>query len=149
MEARGRDLWRSAWLLTGDAQKAEDLVQTALVKCWLRWSSIARDGSVEACVRRALATTYPDWWRRKWTGEIPTDVMPDAGSLADTAIADERRDLVAALATLPRGQRAVLVLRFFEDLTEREIADALGVSVGIVKSQTARALAGFAPPNYS
>lgn len=84
---RGRDLWRSAWLLTGDAHKAEDLVQTALLKCWRRWSSIANDGAVEAYVRRAMVTTYTDWWRQKWRSE------------------------------LPRGQRAVLVLRFYDDLT--------------------------------
>jgi RNA polymerase sigma-70 factor (sigma-E family) len=138
---RGRDLWRSAWLLTGDAQKAEDLVQTALVKCWLRWSSIANDGAVEAYVRRAMLTTYTDWWRRRWTGEVPTGVLPEVERLADQAVVDERRDLVAALATLPRGQRAVLVLRYFNDLTEAQTADALGISVGTVKSQASRAIA--------
>ncbi len=138
--ARGRDLWRSAWLLTGDAHKAEDLVQTALVKCWLRWSSIAKDDAVEAYVRRALVTTYTDWWRRRWTGEVPTDVLPDPGTLADGAMVDERRDLLVALATLPRGQRAVLVLRYFDDLTEAQTAEALGISVGTVKSQAHRAL---------
>ena len=141
--ARGRDLWRSAWLLTGDAQKAEDLVQTALVKCWLRWSSITQGEAVEAYVRRVLVTTYTDWWRRRWTGEIPTGPMPDTGALADTALADDRRDLVAALATLPRGQRAVLVLRYFEDLTEAQTAETLGISVGTVKSQASRGLASL------
>jgi len=139
--ARGRGLWRSAWLLTGDAQKAEDLVQTALVKCWLRWSVIAKDDAVEAYVRRALVTTYTDWWRRRWTGEVPTEVLPEHGSLTDMALAGERQDLLAALATLPRGQRAVLVLRYFDDLTEAQTAEALGISVGTVKSQASRALA--------
>src|SRR6478609_11697455 len=74
---RSRALWRSAWLLTGDDQKAEDLLQTALVKVWRRWSKIAKDGSVEAYARRALVTTYTDWWRRKWTGEVPTEPMPE------------------------------------------------------------------------
>jgi RNA polymerase sigma-70 factor (sigma-E family) len=134
-------LWRSAWLLTGDSQKAEDLVQTTLVKCWPRWSRIADGGAVEAYVRRAMLTTYTDWWRRRWTGEVPTGTLPEAGSVGETSLSDDRRDLVRALATLPRGQRAVLVLRYFEDLTEAQTAEALGISVGTVKSQSARALA--------
>ncbi|MEP6666226.1 MAG: sigma factor [Nocardioidaceae bacterium] len=74
---RSGDLWRSAWLLTGDAHKAEDLLQTALLKVWRRWPSIARDGAVEGYVRRVLVTTYTDWWRRKWTGEVPSEVLPE------------------------------------------------------------------------
>lgn len=136
--SRGRDLWRSAWLLTGDAQKAEDLVQTALMKCWRRWSSIADDGAVEAYVRRTMLTTYTDWWRRKWNGERPTELVPDAVHRdVDPGL---RQDTLAALAVLPRGQRAVIVLRFYEDLTEAQTAEALGISVGTVKSQTSRAL---------
>lgn len=135
---RGRSLWRSAWLLTGDAQRAEDLVQTALVKCWRRWDQIAADGSIDGYVRRALITTYTDWRRRKWTGEVPTAVLPD-GWAADADLA-VRHDVLSALAQLPRGQRAVIVLRFFDDLTEVQTATALGVNVGTVKSQTARAL---------
>ena len=135
---RGRALWRSAWLLTGDAQRAEDLVQTALVKCWRRWDQVARDGSVDGYVRRALVTTYTDWRRRKWTGELPTAGVRDQGFTdPDLAV---RHDVLAALAKLPRGQRAVVVLRFYDDFTEAQTADVLGVSVGTVKSQTARAL---------
>ncbi len=135
---RGRALWKSAWLLTGDAQRAEDLVQTALVKCWRRWDKIAADGSVDGYVRRALVTTFTDWRRRRWTGEVPTAELPEGWSAdADLAV---RRDVLAALALLPRGQRAVIVLRFYDDLTEAQTAEALGVSVGTVKSQTARAL---------
>jgi RNA polymerase sigma-70 factor (sigma-E family) len=139
--SRGRDLWRSAWLLTGDAHKAEDLVQTALMKCWRRWSSIADDGAVEAYVRRTMVTTYTDWWRRKWNGERPTEDLPDVGHRdADWG---ERQDTLVALASLPRGQRAVIVLRFYEDLTEAQTAEALGISVGTVKSQTSRALSAL------
>ena len=134
---RGRGLWRSAWLLTGDAQRAEDLVQTALVKCWRRWDQIAADGSVDGYVRRAMVTTYTDWRRRRWSGEVPTDAIPDDWTAdADLAV---RQDVLSALAQLPRGQRAVIVLRFYDDLTEVQTAAALGVSVGTVKSQTARA----------
>jgi len=139
--ARGRDLWRTAWLLTGDAHKAEDLVQTSLMKCWSRWDRIARDGSVEAYVRRTMINTYTDWWRRKWNAERPTEVLPDLGAVAvDPGI---RQDTLAALAALPRGQRAVLVLRFYEDLTEAQAAEVLGISVGTVKSQTSRALSAL------
>ena len=140
--ARSRDLWRSAWLLTGDAHKAEDLLQTALVKAWRRWSSIARDGAVEGYVRRALVTTYTDWWRRKWTGEVPTAELPERARVDHAAHQVElRRDVLTALATLTRGQRAVIVLRYFDDLTEAQTAEALGCSVGTVKSQTSRAMA--------
>ena len=137
--SRGRDLWRSAWLLTGDAHKAEDLVQAALLKCWRRWPTISRDGSVEAYVRRAMVSTYTDWWRRKWRSELPTEVLPDGAGAATYAV-EERQDALVALAGLPRGQRAVLVLRFYDDLTEAQTAEVLGVTVGTVKSQTSRAL---------
>lgn len=135
---RGRALWRSAWLLTGDAQRAEDLVQTALVKCWRRWDKIAADGAVDGYVRRTLVTTFIDWRRRRWTGEVRTADLPDDWS-ADADLS-ARHDVLSALALLPRGQRAVIVLRFYDDLTEAQTAEALGVSVGTVKSQTARAL---------
>ncbi|MAS54208.1 MAG: SigE family RNA polymerase sigma factor [Pimelobacter sp.] len=139
--ARGAALWRSAWLLTGDAHRAEDLVQAALVTCWRRWDQIARDGAVDGYVRRVLVTTYTDWWRRRWTGEVPTEVLPDGAWVgADRALTDLRHDVLAALATLPRGQWAVVVLRFYDDLTEAATAQTLGISVGTVKSQTARAL---------
>lgn len=138
---RGASLWRSAWLLTGDAQRAEDLVQTALAKCWRRWDAIARDGSVDGYVRRVLVTTYTDWRRRKWNGEVPGESSPARGEVAPSADLAVRHDVLVALARLPRGQRAVIVLRFYEDLTEAQTAAALGVSVGTVKSQTARALA--------
>lgn len=113
--ARGRALWRSAWLLTGDAHLAEDLVQTALVKVWRRWDSVSgAPGSLDAYVRRALVTTYTDWWRRRWTAEVPTGRLPD-DTASERDLTLERRDVLAALALLPRGQRAVIVLRFFDD----------------------------------
>ena len=139
--SRGRDLWRTAWLLTGDAHKAEDLVQTALMKCWRRWSSIANDGAVEAYVRRTMVTTYTDWWRRRWNAERPTEVLPEG--LHHDVDPGLRQDTLAALAALPRGQRAVVVLRFYEDLTEAQTAEVLGISVGTVKSQTSRALSAL------
>jgi RNA polymerase sigma-70 factor (sigma-E family) len=135
--ARGDALWRTAWLLTGDAHLAEDLVQTALVKTWPKWERVGAEG-FEAYVRRTLVTTYASWWRRRWNGERPTAHLPDSpGAGHDT---DGRHDLVHALATLPKGQRTVVVLRYFEDLTEAQTAKVLGITVGTVKSQTARAL---------
>ena len=135
--ARVDALWRSAWLLTGDHQLAEDLVQTALAKSWRAWSRVGPDG-FEAYVRRVLFTTYVSWWRRKWRGERPTADLPETST--PTVDTDARNDLVAALATLPRGQKAVVVLRYFEDLTEQQTADLLGISTGTVKSQCSRAL---------
>lgn len=141
--ARSTALWRSAFLLTGDAQKAEDLLQTALVKAWRRWDSIERREAVESYVRKTMVTTYTDWWRRRWNGEAPTEVLPDAPGPDEAARVDVRHDVLAALATLPRGQRAVLVLRYFDDLTEAQTAEALGISAGTVKSQASRALAAL------
>ena len=137
--ARGSALWRSAYLLTGDPHRAEDLLQTALLKTWRRWPRVAADAAVEAYVCRVLVTTYTDWWRRRWRAEIPTERLPDTGS-PDTGRADTWRDVLAALARLTRGQRAVIVLRYFDDLTEQQTTAALGCSVGTVKSQAARAL---------
>jgi RNA polymerase sigma-70 factor (sigma-E family) len=134
--ARRRALLRAAWLLTSDWHLAEDLVQTALAKAYLAWRRI---DDPDPYVRRVLVTTYVTWWRRRWHGEEPTESLPDVAAAADDG--DLRRQLHDALRTLPRRQRAVVVLRYFEDLTEAETAAALGCSVGTVKSQHARAMA--------
>lgn len=138
--ARGAALWRSAWLLTGDHHRAEDLVQTALGKAWPHWRRVGETGSFEAYVRRVMYTTYISWWRRRWNSELPTADLPEHPGDDSAARAGVRRDVSIALAALPRGQRAVIVLRYFEDLTEAQTADVLGCSVGTVKSQAARAL---------
>ena len=129
-------LLRTAYLLTHDRGRAEDLLQTALVKAWLSWSRI--EGDPVAYVNKILVNTYATWWRRRWKDERPTDQLPDPGHEEVDAML--RHDLWEALGRLPRGQRAVIVLRFFEDLTETETARILGCSVGTVKSQTNRAL---------
>jgi RNA polymerase sigma-70 factor (sigma-E family) len=136
--ARSAALLRTAVLLTGDRHLAEDLVQTALARTWPRWSRL--DTNPEAYVRRTLVNTYASWWRRRWNGETPTDALPDRAQPAG-ADADAAYDLRQALTGLPRRQRAVVVLRYFDDLTEAQVAAALGCSVGTVKSQTSKALA--------
>ena len=140
--ARGDALWRSAWLLTGDSHRAEDLVQAALAKAWPHWQRITRSGDGEAFVRRVMYTTYVAWWRRRWNAELTTGSIPERTSQAETAEdLGRRHDVAVALGQLPRGQRAVVVLRYYEDLTEAQTASVLGCSVGTVKSQMSRALA--------
>jgi RNA polymerase sigma-70 factor (sigma-E family) len=135
---RQRALLRTAWLLTNDQHLAEDLVQAALERVWPRWERIVGDGDPYGYVRKVLVNTYASWWRRKWHGEHPTGELPERS--VDGA-AGEPTDLWAAMARLPRRQRAVVVLRYFEDLTEAQAAEVLGCSVGTVKSQTSKALA--------
>jgi RNA polymerase sigma-70 factor (sigma-E family) len=138
---RSPALLRTAWLLTGDDALAQDLVQTALAKAWPRWDAIRHDDP-EGYVRAIVATTFATWWRRRWRGEVPTETLPDHSTQTDAyAEADLRESVRQALAVLPRGQRAVVVLRHFDDLSEAQTASALGISVGTVKSQHARAMA--------
>jgi len=138
--ARSPALLRTAWLLTGDDGHAQDLVQTALAKAWPRWGTVQHDDP-EGYVRAIVANTYATWWRRKWRGEVPTETLPDSAGSDTYAAVDTRESVRRALAVLPRGQRAVVVLRHFDDLTEAQTATALGISVGTVKSQHARAMA--------
>ena len=128
-------LLRTAYLLTRDHGRAEDLLQTALAKGWMSWSRIESDPT--AYVHRILVNTYATWWRRRWNDERPTRELPDTAYVEDR---DVHQDLWTALGHLPRGQRAVVVLRYFEDLSEAETARLLGVSVGTVKSQCTKAL---------
>jgi RNA polymerase sigma-70 factor (sigma-E family) len=135
--ARGPALWRAAWLLTGDRSLAEDLMQTALTKAWPHFDRVSRNGSFEAYVRRTMFTTYAGWRGRRWHGEIPTGDLPETGRTDEAP----DPDLLRALAELSPRQRAVVVLRFLEDRSVAETADALGVTEGTVKSQTRDALA--------
>lgn len=131
-----RGLLRAAYLLTGDRHRAEDLVQEALVKVALRWDRL-RDGRPTAYARRIVVRDNVSWWRRRREyvdPHVPERAAPDDDPLPSLVV---RR----ALARLTPRQRAVVVLRHLEDLTERETADLLGVSVGTVKSQNAAALA--------
>lgn len=133
-----RSLLRSAYLLTGDLHRAQDLVQEALVKVALRWGQL-REGNPTAYARRIIVRDNVSWWRRRRETAVaePEGPAPDGVSSDPVTAMVVRR----ALLRLTPAQRAVLVLRHFDDLSERETADVLGVSVGTVKSQNAAALA--------
>jgi RNA polymerase sigma-70 factor (sigma-E family) len=138
--ARSDDLLRFAVLLTRDRGHAEDLVQTALVKAYRRWNRISAEDPYPY-VRKALVSSAASWRRLRSTQEIvslPAHDLP--GPHADDGLA-EREQMADALATLPPRMRAVLVLRYADDLSEAATAEALGCSVSTVKSQTARGLA--------
>ena len=141
VEDRTTSLLRTAYLLTGDWGLAEDLLQTALVKTWFRWDRVREKDAAEAYVRQVMARTYATWWRRKWRGELATGELPELPGRDDYADVDARHALRHALAELPPRQRAIVVLRFYEDLSEAQVADLLGCSVGTVKSTASRALA--------
>jgi RNA polymerase sigma-70 factor (sigma-E family) len=151
--ARSSALLRTAYLLTGDLDRAEDLLQTALAKAWFAWRRI--EWEPEAYVRRIMATTSASWWRRRWTGESPRSELPETrtNERAESEVVDERNDLWLALRRLPPRQRAVVVLRYLEDRSEAETAQLLDCSPGTVKSQAAKALAklrvdpALSPPN--
>jgi RNA polymerase sigma-70 factor (sigma-E family) len=136
---RSAALVRSAYLLTGNEATAQDLVQTAILKTWRRWDRVTNKDDPEGYVRRVLMTTFLTWWRRRWRHEIPTATIPD--SAVEDGDAELRLSINRALADLPARQRAVIVLRYLDDLSEADAARALGCSTGTVKSQTARALA--------
>lgn len=139
--ARSGALLRTATLLTGDRSSAEDLLQTALAKTYLSWGRLRRREAVDAYCRRVMVTTYAAWWRRRWRGEVPTEQLPEHPAPDPYAAVADGATLRAALDRLPRRMRAVVVLRYWEDLPEAEVADLLGCSVGTVKSQASRALA--------
>jgi RNA polymerase sigma-70 factor (sigma-E family) len=140
--ARGRALQRTAWLLTGDWALAEDLVQTALARTWPRWDRIRRRDSPDIYVRQVIVNTWLTWRRRKWRGEQAFATVPDEPAPGDHAAEIVVRLAVRqALETLTERQRAVVVMRVFDDMPEADVARALNVSVGTVKSTAAQALA--------
>jgi RNA polymerase sigma-70 factor (sigma-E family) len=141
VSSRGRALLRTAYLLTGNLADAEDLVQSALAKTYQAWHRIEDRAAIDGYVRRAIVNTHISWWRRRKVDEFPTDEIPDQ-PIADTSGDSELHDVLQrAIDRLPQRMRAAVVLRFFEDMTEAEIAEALGVSQGTVKSTLSRAVA--------
>ena len=139
VSARGAALSRAAYLLTGDHQAAEDLVQETYVVLVRRWQ---KSGAVdpETYVRTILYSRFVDGWRRRRLRELPWSSPPDASGGDEAGAATDRLTLQGALNRLTPRQRAVLVLRFYEDLTEVQTAAALGISPNTVKSQTRVAL---------
>ncbi|MEV0741454.1 SigE family RNA polymerase sigma factor [Streptomyces sp. NPDC050549] len=142
--ARSRSLLQTAYLLTGDWEQGRDLLQTALASTARRWSKLRDREQPEIYVRRALYHAQVDRFRLlNWGWETVTDSVPDQPSAQGANGADavvQRQDIMTALRRLPRRQRAVIVLRYFEDRPDSEIAAILGVAQGTVRSQTRKAL---------
>ncbi|MER6785656.1 SigE family RNA polymerase sigma factor [Streptomyces sp. NPDC000658] len=142
VRARWSRLVRTAYLLTGDVHHAEDLTQTALAKAYRSWRRISRSDNPEAYVRRMLVSCNSDRFRKRRVVEALTAAPPErAGRDEGAGRVEERGSLMAGLAQLPPKQRAVVVLRYWEDLSEAEVAEVLGCSQGTVKSQASKGLA--------
>ena len=143
VHASWASLYRTAYLLVGERGEAEDLVQTALAKTYASWGRVRDVSAASGYARTALVNTASSWFRRKaWRNERPTDQLPESGHGAQHEVdPTDRPALVGALAQLAPRQRAVVVLRYYEDLSVAETARALGCSEGTVKSQTSDGLA--------
>jgi RNA polymerase sigma-70 factor (sigma-E family) len=139
--SRGRVLLRAAYLLTGNMPDAEDLVQAALAKTYQAWNRIEDRSAVDGYVRRAMVNTHISWWRRRRLEEFPTEEVPDQVVADHAGSSDLQETVRRAVDRLPQRMREAVLLRFYEDMTESEVADALGVSLGTVKSTVARAMA--------
>lgn len=136
-------LVRTAYLLTGDRGHAEDLVQTSLLRTYGAWRRLAHLANAEAYTRRVMVRQATRWRSRRWHGERPAEQLPETATEDTAAAVDLAHAVRAALLALPVKQRAVLVLRFYEQRTEAEIAEVLGCSVGTVKSRASRGLAAL------
>jgi RNA polymerase sigma-70 factor (sigma-E family) len=137
---RSAALHRTAYLLVGDWALAEDLVQTALVKTYVAWRRLDGVAAVEPYARKVMVNTATAWWRRRWRGERPTGVLPERPVTDGSDQRAERDRVWQLIQALPPRQRAVVVLRFYEDLSEADTARLLDITAGTVKSQTARAM---------
>ena len=143
-DTRLAPLLRYAVMLTGDPHQAQDLVQETMVRVQLNWRRVARADSPERYVRRMLTNQYVDWRRGSWVRRVLLRGEPDASVPCPTDHAQsavDRDQIWSWLSRLPRRQRAALVLRYYEDLPDVEIADILGCAVGTVRSSISRALA--------
>jgi RNA polymerase sigma-70 factor (sigma-E family) len=141
VRTRRHALLRTAYVLTGNAADAEDLVQSALAKTYLAWDRIADRGALDGYVRRAIVNTHISWWRRRRLQEYPTDELPDQAVADHATSSDLQETLRQAVDRLPQRMRAAVMLRYYDDMTEAEVAEVLGVSLGTVKSTVARAVA--------
>ncbi|WP_330474313.1 SigE family RNA polymerase sigma factor [Terrabacter sp. C0L_2] len=149
MEQAGPSLLRTAWLLTGDHHRAQELTQASLVKTYAAWPRV-REGEALAYARRVLVNHRTDVWRAT-RREVVTDTPPEtparavegAGRRDAEGTSDDRDQVVRLLRTLPEQQRRVVVLRYYTDLSEQATAEVLGISVGAVKSAGSRGLAAL------
>jgi RNA polymerase sigma-70 factor (sigma-E family) len=142
VEARSTALLRLAYAVVGDHQLAQDLLQEALVKVYVAWPRLRDVSAAEAYARRTIVTTAISWRRRHSFHERPLDVQPDqAGNEADQSDRLVTHDVLwQQVRSLPPRQRAALVLRYYEDLSEADTASLMGCSTGTVKSQLSAAL---------
>jgi RNA polymerase sigma-70 factor (sigma-E family) len=144
LAVRQPTLLRTAYLLTGDRHQAEDVLQTSLAKLYLAWDKVHDRGAVDAYVRRIMVNENNSLWRRAWKKrEWATDEVPEGAPHHDAYDDGTNDQLWQVVQTLPPKARAVVVLRYYEQMSEAEVADALGISVGTVKSQCSRALAAL------
>jgi RNA polymerase sigma-70 factor (sigma-E family) len=141
MAARSALLMRTALLLTGDRSEAEDLLQATLIKTYLSWDRIRDRAALDGYVRRTMVNINISWWRRRRLREFPTAEPPDT-AVSDHTVRSALHDVLDRLLdVLPARQRAAVVLRYYEDLSEAEIAKVLGITVGAVKSSVSRGMA--------
>ena len=144
LNARQPSLLRTAYLLTGDRHQAEDILQTSLAKLYLAWHKVNDRSSVDAYVRRIMVNENNSLWRRGWKKrEYAAEQLPEGDPHHDSYDEGLGAALWEVVQTLPPKARAVVVLRYYEQLSETETADVLGISVGTVKSQCSRALASL------
>ena len=140
--ARGSAMLRHAYVLTGDRHLAEDLVQETLAHLYRRWDRVAASTSNEAYVRTSVTRQFLSWRRRRSSTERVTDELPESVDAADTGDRIAGDDAVwRALSTLPRKQRAILALRFYDDQSDVQIAEVLGISASNVRAQASRGIA--------
>lgn len=142
VQAQARRMSRTAWLLTGDAHAAEDLVQDTLVKLFVSWKRVSRADDPAQYTRAMMVNSFISGRRRKSSSEVPTDaIVEDTSEGADYV----RTDLLRALATLDRTDRTILVLRYFEDMSPDDVAAQVGMTSGAVRTRTSRALVRIRP----
>jgi RNA polymerase sigma-70 factor (sigma-E family) len=134
VENRSHAMLRTAYLMVGDHQLAQDLLQEALIKTLIAWPRLRDPEKVDAYVRRTIVTTAISWRRRRSFHERPADILPEASSPDQAETLATHRVLVAHLRALPPRQRAAIVLRYYEDLTGAQTAEIMGCSEGSVKS---------------
>ena len=141
VRSRSHTLLQAAQAMTGNRADAEDLLQATLVKAYQSWDRIDDPAALDTYVRRVMVNTHISGWRRRRVDEYPTDEIPDSVAEDTTGDTDLHDVVQRAIDRLPRQMRAAVMLRFYDDMTEPEVAEALGVSVGTVKSTVARAVA--------